>query len=65
MLFNGIKPRQNHTAADVFLNYLRYITMIESMVVFLFSHPLIFFPFFVNTLISRTLDIKVFTNLKS
>ena len=36
----------------------------------LFSHPLIFFPFFVNTLISRTLDarewdIKVFTNLKS
>ena len=32
--------------------------MIESMVGFLFSHPLIFFPFFVNTLISRTLDTR-------
>lgn len=31
ILFNGIKVRQNHTAADVFLNYLRYFTMIESM----------------------------------
>ena len=30
ILFNGIKPRQNHTAADVFLNYLRYFTMIKS-----------------------------------
>mgnify|MGYP005771287055 CR=1 FL=1 len=26
--------RQNHTAADVFLNYMRYFTMIESMVGF-------------------------------
>ena len=34
ILFNGIKPRQNHTAADVFLNYMRYFTMIESMVGF-------------------------------
>ena len=51
--------KQNHTAADVFLNYLRYFTMIESMWwVSLFSHPLIFFPFFVNTLISRTLDAR-------
>lgn len=31
ILFNGIKVRQNHTAADVFLNYLRYFTMIESI----------------------------------
>lgn len=31
ILFNSIKVRQNHTAADVFLNYLRYFTMIESM----------------------------------
>lgn len=30
ILFNGIKPRQNHTAADVFLNYLRYFTLIKS-----------------------------------
>ena len=30
ILFNGIKARQNHTAADVFLNYLRYFTLIES-----------------------------------
>ena len=29
--FNGIKPRQHHTAADVFLDCLRYITLIESM----------------------------------
>ena len=31
ILFNGIKSKQNHTATDVFLNYLRYSTMIESM----------------------------------
>lgn len=30
ILFNGIKPRQDHTAADVFLNYLRYFTLIKS-----------------------------------
>ena len=30
ILFNGIKVRQNHTAADVFLNYLRYFTLIKS-----------------------------------
>ena len=30
MLFNGIKSKQNHTAADVFLNYLRYFTLIKS-----------------------------------
>ena len=46
ILFNGIKARQNHTSADVFLNYLRHFAMIESIVVSLFSHPLIFFPFF-------------------
>ena len=30
ILFNGIKVRQNHTAADVFLNYLRFFTKIKS-----------------------------------
>ena len=30
ILFNGIKGRQNHTAADVFLNYLRFFTKIKS-----------------------------------
>ena len=30
ILFNGIKVRQNHTAADIFLNYLRYFTLIKS-----------------------------------
>ena len=30
ILFNCIKARQNHTATDVFLNYLIYFTMIES-----------------------------------
>ena len=30
ILFNGIKSRQNHTAADVFLNCLRYFTLIKS-----------------------------------
>ena len=30
ILFNGIKVRQNHTATDVFLNYLRYFTLIKS-----------------------------------
>lgn len=34
ILFNGIISKQNHTAADVFLNCLRYFTMIESMVGF-------------------------------
>lgn len=34
IVFNGINPRQNHTAADAFLNYLRHFTMIESMVGF-------------------------------
>lgn len=34
------------TQQQMFFNYLRYFTMIESMVVSLFSHPLIFFPFF-------------------
>ena len=38
-------------------------TLIESMVGFLFSHPLIFY-FFANTLISRKLNIKAFTNHK-
>ena len=58
MLFNGIKARQNHTAADVFLNYLRYITMIESMVGFPLLPPPHLLSFFVNTLISRTLDTR-------
>lgn len=31
ILFNGIKVRQNHTAADVFLNYLRFFTKIKSL----------------------------------
>jgi len=30
ILFNGIISKQNHTAADVFLNYLRYFTLIKS-----------------------------------
>lgn len=65
VLFDGIKSKQNHTAADIFLNYLRYFTMIESMVGFpLLPPPHLLSSFFVNTLISRTLDIKVFTNLK-
>jgi hypothetical protein len=30
ILFNGIISKQNHTAADVFLNYLRYFALIKS-----------------------------------
>ena len=74
ILFNCINP-DRITLQQMFFSTIWDISLWSNQWwISLFSHPLIFFPFFVNTLISRTLDtrklnarewdIKVFTNLK-